>query len=385
MQRNVSSGAFSVKRFLQPAACFGALLIGGVLLAGAQAEDVNTPGVDAEKYEKAVSKAVQYFETAQGEDGSFSSQAGIGPTALATLAILRTGRSVDTPVAAKALDYLETFVRSDGGIYPQGSRLANYETCIGLMVFQEANKDGRYDKIVNRAEAFIRKGQWGASGKKDKSDVYYGGAGYAGSSRPDLSNTSFLVDSLKSMGADSNDAALQRALVFVSRCQNLETEHNTTPFAAKVNDGGFYYTCAIDQQDATRENPDGALRSYGAMTYSGLKSMIYAGVSEDDPRVKAAVTWIAKNYSLQSNPGMGDAGLYYYYHTFSKALDALGAETIDDADGRRHNWRAELVDELASRQQENGSWVNSNRRWLESDPNLATAFALLSLTYCKPE
>ena len=35
---------------------------------------------------------------------------------------------------------------------------------------------------------------------------------------------------------------MQRALVFVSRCQNLETEHNTTPFAAKNPDGGFYYT-----------------------------------------------------------------------------------------------------------------------------------------------
>lgn len=359
-----------------------ALLMGATTVSAA---DANKTGVDSEKYEKAVSKAVQYFETAQGEDGSFSAQVGIGPTALATLAILRTGRSVDTPVVAKALKYLETFVRPDGGIYPQGSRLANYETCIGLMCFQQANKDGRYDKIVNRAEAFIRKGQWGAGDEKDKSDRYYGGAGYAGASRPDLSNTAFLVDTLKAAGADSNDAALQRALVFVSRCQNLETEHNTTSFAAKVNDGGFYYTCAIDEQDATRENPDGALRSYGAMTYSGLKSMIYAGVSEDDPRVKAAVTWIAKNYSLESNPGMGDAGLFYYYHTFSKALDALGAETIDDAEGKQHNWRAELVEELASRQQKNGSWVNENRRWLENDPNLCSAFALLSLTYCQPE
>ena len=28
------------------------------------------------------------------------------------------------------------------------------------------------------------------------------------------------------------------------------------------------------------------------MTYSGLKSMIYAGLTKDDPRVKAAVQWI---------------------------------------------------------------------------------------------
>ena len=59
------------------------------------------------------------------------------------------------------------------------------------------------------------------------------------------------------------------------------------------------------------------------MTYAGLKSMIYAGVSPDDPRVKAAHEWIRKNYTLEQNPGMGDAGLYYYYHTFAKALSAL--------------------------------------------------------------
>ena len=32
---------------------------------------------------------------------------------------------------------------------------------------------------------------------------------------------------------ESNDEAVQRALVFVSRCQNLESQYNTTPFAAK--------------------------------------------------------------------------------------------------------------------------------------------------------
>jgi squalene-hopene/tetraprenyl-beta-curcumene cyclase len=54
------------------------------------------------------------------------------------------------------------------------------------------------------------------------------------------------------------------------------------------------------------------LRSYASMTYAGLKSMIYAGLTPDDPRVKAAVAWLAKNYTLESNPGLGDAGLYIF-------------------------------------------------------------------------
>ena len=60
----------------------------------------------------------------------------------------------------------------------------------------------------------------------------------------DACSTSFLIDALKAAGNDTDSEAIQRALVFVSRCQNLESSHNTTPFSAKVNDGGFYYTPA---------------------------------------------------------------------------------------------------------------------------------------------
>jgi squalene-hopene/tetraprenyl-beta-curcumene cyclase len=40
---------------------------------------------------------------------------------------------------------------------------------------------------------------------------------------------------------------------------------------------------------------------------------------------------------------------------------------------------------LASRQKEDGSWVNGNQRWFESDANLSTSFALLALSYCRAE
>jgi squalene-hopene/tetraprenyl-beta-curcumene cyclase len=112
--------------------------------------------------------------------------------------------------------------------------------------------------------------------------------------------------------------------------------------------------------------------------------MIYAGVDADDPRVKAAVAWLGKNYDLESNPGMGDAGLYYYYNTFAKALDAFGQESFTDASGKQHPWRQELLETLAAKQQEDGSFVNTNARWMEGDANLVTGYALLALAYCKP-
>jgi squalene-hopene/tetraprenyl-beta-curcumene cyclase len=177
---------------------------------------------------------------------------------------------------------------------------------------------------------------------------------------------------------------MQRALIFVSRCQNLESPYNTTPFAAKINDGGFYYTPAAGgNSQAGNDDATGGLRSYASMTYAGLKSMIYAGLKPDDGRVKAAIAWLKKHYDLDSNPGLGDQGLYYYYQTFAKALSALGQDTFTDDNRVSHDWRKDLIDALARRQRSDGSWINENKRWLEGDANLSTGYALLALSYCK--
>jgi len=276
-------------------------------------------------------------------------------------------------------------VRPDGGVYADGSRVQNYETCLAMLCFAEANKDGRYDKLLAGAEKFVKKLQWDGEEGHDESSMYYGGAGYGGHSRPDLSNTQFLLDALKSVGRDASDPAVQKALVFVSRTQNLETEHNTTPFAAKNPDGGFYYTPAAGGTSQAGNTPDGGLRSYGSMTYAGLKSMIFAGVTKDDPRVVAATKWLKQHYTLAENPGMGDNGLYYYYHTMAKALDTLGEGKFVDAKDKSHDWRGEITAELIKRQLPNGSWINENARWMEGDPNLTTAYSLLVLDYARPE
>ncbi|MFO0941095.1 MAG: hypothetical protein U0930_10035 [Pirellulales bacterium] len=129
---------------------------------------------------------------------------------------------------------------------------------------------------------------------------------------------------------------------------------------------------------------EGGLRSYGSMTYAGLKSMIYAGVSKDDPRVKAATKFLQQNYDLNSNPGVGQQGLFYYYHTMAKALNAVGGDSFKDAKGQDHAWKAELRAKLKSLQKEDGSWVNETTRWMEGDPNLVSAYALLALAQVKP-
>lgn len=329
------------------------------------------------------SRAIEFLSTAQTPDGAFSPQAGPAVTALVTAGILKSGRSADDPLVARSLKYLQTYVHEDGGIYKPDSTHKNYETCIAMVCFAAANKDGRFDKLLAAADRYVKGLQWDEGEDQAPSNENYGGAGYGSKKRPDLSNTSFLLDALRAAGNGPNDPAVQKALIFVSRCQNLESEHNTTKFAAKNPDGGFYYTVAAGGASMAGETPEGGLRSYGSMTYSGLKSMIFAGLGPEDSRVKAAFDWCSKHYDLTSNPGMGEAGLFYYYHTFAKALDAMGVGKIKAGDGSEHDWRAELVAELAKRQQANGAWVNTSDRWMEGDPNLVTGYVLLTLSYCR--
>jgi len=116
--------------------------------------------------------------------------------------------------------------------------------------------------------------------------------------------------------------------------------------------------------------------------------MIYAGLTKDDPRVKAAWEWIGKNWTIDANPGMqpndpklGDMtryGLYYYYHTMARALHVYGEPTITDAKGVKHDWRAELSDKLASLQQADGSW-KGEKKWFEDNGVLTTSYAVLAL------
>ncbi|GIW90450.1 MAG: hypothetical protein KatS3mg109_0882 [Pirellulaceae bacterium] len=366
------------------------VLVGGVLQAQQSAPVGQQPAVppwsaeEVQLWDQTRTKALAYLAAkGQAEDGSFSKEAGPAVTALCAYAMLRHGRTTADPAVAKALQYLEGFIQPDGGIYAPGTYYQNYETALTLLCFQAADSV-KYREVIRKADSFLKRIQWDESEQIEPSDFRYGGAGYGRSARPDLSNTSFLIEALRAAGNPAEDEAIQRALVFVSRCQNLESPFNTTPFAAKNPDGGFYYTPAAGGQSQAGTTETGGLRSYASMTYAGLKSMIYAGVGPDDPRVKAAFEWARKHYDLTTNPGMGSAGLYYYYHTFAKALDAMGVGILVDASGERHDWRKELLQELARRQRPDGSWVNENPRWLEGDANLVTAYALLALAYCRP-
>lgn len=371
------------------------LFIAATLLMVTSSVTAQTPATEPSKpksqslnarIDASAARGIEFLRNrGQADNGSFSPETGAAVTALCVRAILEhRPRAINDPVVQKALQYIESKIQTDGGIYARGSLYRNYETSVAVGALIKANRDDRYESVLKRAEAFLKDIQWDEGEGVESSDTAYGGAGYGKHKRPDLSNTSFLIDALKELGNSGDDEAIKKALRFVARTQNLAGHGNDTDYADDVGDGGFYYTPAAGGQSQAGEASGGGLRSYGSMTYAGLKSMIYAGLSADDPRVTAAMKFIRNHYSLTDNPGMGQAGLFYYYHTFAKALDAADVEIIDDADGNPHAWREELANQLVKMQQDDGSWVNQeNDRWMEGDRQLVTAYALLALAFCK--
>lgn len=348
---------------------------------------------DAVKIRQSIDKGIAFLRSTQSNTGGWSAspRTGIGPTAVILAGLLDAGVTMDDSMLASGLKLLEASTRGDGGVYTPDGFFQNYETCVAIMCFARANeaakkKDGSepYKELLTNAEKYLRGQQYTEERNTRSEDPNYGGIGYGGTTRPDLSNTQFFLDALKATGAKEDDPAFQRALVFVSRSQNLESEHNTMPYVARNAenlDGGFIYGTQPENDTSGL-----SLRSYGAMTYAGLKSMIYAGLTKEDKRVKAASEWIAKNYTVTENPGRGAAGLYYFYQTMAKALDVQGLPLLESIDGKRHNWRIDLSEQLISTQQGNGSWLNTaSRQYMEDDANLVTGFVLLTLALCLPQ
>ena len=370
-------------RALLPVAAVSAVLL--ALPAAAQPKP-------ADPWKDTVAKAVAFLKANQDEKGGWSTKSNPGVTGVVVTGLLECGVPADEEPAAKGLAYIESLVNTKAGHIAGNDPkigLQNYVTSVNVMALAAAKKDAKYKPVIGNAADFLKKLQWDDGEGKKPDDDFFGGAGYDSKSRPDLSNTQFFLDALKSAGTPKNDPAFEKALVFVSRCQNLESEFNKLPWAGKINDGSFIYSAAAGGQTKTSDDPMAPLTGYGSMTYAGIKSMIYCGVGPDDPRMKKALEWVAKNYTLEINPGMppqfAHRGLFYYYHTFGKTMGLMGKDEFTDAKGVKHDWRADLTGVLAKRQKPDGSWSNETDRWMEGDPNLVTGYALMALGHAKPK
>jgi squalene-hopene/tetraprenyl-beta-curcumene cyclase len=367
------------------------------LLMGLRSAPADTTD-PAQVAQTTIDKALAYLKSKQKPNNGWQEEADPpGITALVLRAFIADDKyDADQPFLEKGYDKLLSYQVESGGIYKDV--LACYNTAIAISALAES-KEAEYRGPMQKALDYLHTLQWSdkISGVpdelkvKDDQDVKYGGFGYGKRSRPDLSNTQMALDALHDAGVKPDDPAFAAAVMFVSRCQNFSETNNQT-WAG--DDGGFIYTPADGGNSAAGEYNLGGrrmLRSYGSMTYAGLKSMIYTGLSHDDPRVKAAWDWISKNFTVDENPGMAasgpenaQGGLYYYFYTMNRALAAYGQPVIVDPQGKKHDWRLALIAKIATLQKPDGSFAGQ-RKWMEDNPVLVTAYTVMVLEGAKKD
>jgi squalene-hopene/tetraprenyl-beta-curcumene cyclase len=342
-------------------------------------------------------------------------------TGLVVAGLVRSGQDPASAPIQAGIKFILQYQQTDGGIYDKMMPGYNTSICLTTLCLMPASP--HTDSAKEAALKYLRSIQYGedavvrVSGTTqsvdgtgqpqaqpvDKSHPFYGGVGYGKHGRPDLSNTQFFVEALHAAGVPPDDPAMQRALVFLARVQMLEKVKSPDGKDITVNDmayakgsqqGGFVYATAENKDTVgsgqsfagmmDESLSDGTtasrLRSYGSMSYAGFKSLLYAGLKRDDPRVTAAREWISRHYTLDENPGVGTDGQYYYYVVFAKALSAYGEPKLEvtskDGTKRGANWRVELAEKLASLQEPDGSMKPLDDRWMEDNRVLITAYAL---------
>lgn len=314
----------------------------------------------------AVDKGIAWLRKQQGENGSYGNHVGL--TAMALLAMAHSYHGYerdDGPFVSLATDWLVKQQRPDGAI--SGDATPVYNTALAIEALRAVSAHA-FTAQIEAGQKFLVQDQSDEGEKFGPKDRFYGGMGYGGEERPDLSNVQFALEALHDTGYDPKGDVFKKAQAFISRCQN-RSESNDQPWAG--NDGGFSY--------GADDGKPGGTHSYGAMTFAGLKSLIFASAGKDDPRVKAAWSWIGKNYSVTEHPGMGTQTYYYYLQSAASALEAYGEPTITDAKGATHNWAAEISARLVALQKPDGSWVNSNPKYWEDNALLVTSRAVIAL------
>jgi len=315
--------------------------------------------------------------------------ASVAVTAMALKAFAQAGELGDAATMARARAAIDLTLSDPKAMEAvEKGGIGNY-VMSSIASGLAATGDADAKLAMQRAIRWMTDNQWDDAEGVDPTKDWYGGAGYGNGKRPDLSNTQMMLDAMHDAGVSPDDPAVQRALAFVARTQNRKATNPAAWAQNGLGDGGFVYSPANGGEsfasDAAGEGRYGekldvkSLRSYGSMTYAGFKSLLYAGLSKEDPRVKDALGWISLHYTLEENPGLGQQGYFYYIHAMSRAMHASQLKSISDAKGVAHDWRAELIAAIAARQREDGSWKNTAERWEESNEELATIYAVLAL------
>ena len=217
-----------------------------------------------------------------------------GLTALIAAALVRNGVPADNAVVAKALKYLETKVKKDGGVYDQG--LANYMTCLAIVAFKEANAGGKYDKVIEAATKYVKSLQYD-EGLTEK-DPKFGGAGY---DKPSAKGRPGPVEhAVHGRGAarrracrrttrPSRRRSCSSAAARTSRASSTTSRSRRRP--PTTTRAASSTTCPTrTTRRATKRTADGRAAERGRHDLRRAQELpLRRRVGKDDPRVKAAI------------------------------------------------------------------------------------------------
>jgi squalene-hopene/tetraprenyl-beta-curcumene cyclase len=338
---------------------------------GSAPNNIETSVIDS------MSRSVQWLESTQAEDGTWSNDLGV--TAMVTLALLNAGRDENNPSVSMAIEYILDHVQLDGSI-TAAPTYSTYYTSVCMMALSSTTNT-EYETIVSQAAQFIIESQITSSTTDAELD-WVGGYGYGGgkhSGRPDISNTQFALMALHS--SQANFVSIQipqsvwdNAIGFLTRCQNLvETNPSAdNPSSPSYNDGGFIYYPGFSKA--------GEDISYGSSTSAGIWGLFLSGLDAGDARIKAGLEWLNVHYSWDVNPNMEAKGLYNYFWGAARVNTFSKKSVVIDQSGTSHVWFDDLANKLMDIQVEDGYWINQDSDWFwENIPELATAYALLAL------
>ena len=299
----------------------------------------------------------------QHPDGSWPFSGGIGgdemiagSTSLATLALLNTGLTNDDPAVKRALKYLRETAEPK----------ATYSVSLMLMVFSLA-KEPRDRLKMERLVGLLEQGQI-VRGEMTGCWSYScaGGFDVGGGDR---SNGQFAVLGL-----------FEAAHAGIAVKREVWERARTHWINGQGIDGGWSY--GIGGMNGS---------SCGSMTVAGIASIVMtSAMLQDDKDVDAngnpdcchkatpdlslerGLKWLAKNFTIGSNPGSDNWHLYYLY----------GLERAGRLSGQRffgeHDWYREgarfLLPAIDKRR---NLWVGKD---IEANPAIGTSFGLLFLS-----
>ena len=329
---------------------------------------MSAPGLDKAAVRAAIGRGVEFLLGSRAADGSVGGHPGVTGLALWAVARAPGGPGKDDPRVKTMTASLVKLAKPDGAIV--AGDFATYTTALAVLAFKALDVE---PELVKKGQAWLADHQFSQSTGTKPEDVNYGGIGYGGSGNADLSNLHFALEALHETQLKGRPEVYERARKFIERCQN-RSESNDQKWAG--NDGGFVYRPGVSKAGETK--------SSASMTWAGLKSFIYADVGRNDGRVRDAYAWLQANYSIDENPGLGQKGLFYYYHVMARALTLLGERSVKDRQGVTHDWYAELAHKLLALQRADGSWVNPDGTYWEDNPAVATPRALLALAIGLP-